>query len=59
MRKDEGVFACLLLIEALDEASLRAALHRAAEMAPDVLGDVGDPEIYLGIFALDKRIAWI
>ena len=58
MRKDEGVFAGLLLIEALDQASLRGAVRRAAEMAPDVLGDVGDPEIYLGIFALDKRIAW-
>ena len=59
MRKDEGVFAGLLLIEALDEPSLRAAVRRAAEMAPDVLGDVGDPEIYQGIFALDKRIAWV
>ncbi|MES2194844.1 MAG: hypothetical protein V4517_10530 [Pseudomonadota bacterium] len=59
MRKDEGVFAGLLLIEALDEPSLRAALRRAAEMVPDVLGDVGDPEIYQGIFALDKRIAWV
>ena len=58
MRKDEGVFAGLLLIEALDEPSLRAAVRRAAEMAPDVVGDVGDPEIYQGIFALDKRIAW-
>lgn len=57
MRKDEGVFAGLLLIEALDEASLRAAVRRAAAMAPEVLGDVGDPEIYQGIFALDKRIA--
>jgi hypothetical protein len=57
MRKDEGVFAGLLLIEALDQPSLRAALRRAAEMAPDVLGDVSDPEIYQGIFALDKRIA--
>ncbi len=57
MRKDEGVFAGLLLIEALDEASLRAALSKAAEMAPGVIGDVGDPEIYQGIFALDKRIA--
>ncbi len=59
MRKDEGVFAGLLLIEALDEPSLRAALRRAAEMAPDVFGDVGAPEIYQGIFALDKRIAWV
>jgi hypothetical protein len=34
-------------------------VRRAAELAPDVVGDVGDPEIYQGIFALDKRIAWI
>ena len=53
------LFAGLLLIEALDVPSLRAAVRRAAEMAPDVLGDVGDPEIYQGIFALDKRIAWV
>lgn len=59
MRKDEGVFAGLLLIEALDAPSLRAAVRRAAEMAPDVLGNVDDPEIYQGIFALDKRIAWV
>jgi hypothetical protein len=59
MRQHEGVFAGLLLIEALDEKSLRSAVRRAAEMAPDVLGDVGDPEIYQGIFALDARIAWV
>jgi len=59
MRKDEGVFAGLLLIEALDQPSLRSALRKAAEMAPEVLGDVGDPEIYQGIFSLDKRIARI
>lgn len=59
MRKDEGVFAGLLLIEALDQGSLRAALRRAAEMAPEVLGDVGEPEMYQGIFALDKRIAGV
>ena len=59
MRKDEGVFAGLLLIEALDEPSLRAAVRRAAEMAPDVVGKVDDVEIYQGIFALDKRIAWV
>jgi hypothetical protein len=59
MRQHEGVFAGLLLIEALDEKSLRSALRRAAETAPDVLGDVGDPEVYQGIFALDARIAGI
>jgi hypothetical protein len=58
MRQNEGVFAGLLLIEALDEESLRGALRSAAEMAPDVVGDPGDAEIYQGIFALDARIAW-
>jgi hypothetical protein len=57
MRRNEEVFAGLLLIEALDEKSLRNALRRAAEMAPGVIGDAGDPEIYQGIFALDARIA--
>ena len=32
-------------------------LDRAAEIAPDVFGSVGDPEIYQGMFALDARIA--
>lgn len=57
MRKDEGLFAGLLLIEALDQPSLRAAVKRVTELAPEVLGNVGDPEIYQGIFALDKRTA--
>jgi hypothetical protein len=57
MRRQESVFAGLVLIEALDEKSLRGALRMAAEIAPDVLGDVGDPEVYQGIFALDARIA--
>jgi hypothetical protein len=57
MRRHEGIFAGLLLIEALDDNSLRSALRKAADMAPDVLGDVGDPEIYQSIFALDARIA--
>jgi hypothetical protein len=59
MRRQEGIFAGLLLIEALDEKSLRSALRKAAEIAPDVLGDVSDPEIYQSIFALDARIAWV
>jgi hypothetical protein len=28
-------------------------------MAPGVIGEAGDPEIYQGIFALDARIAWV
>ena len=57
MRKDEGVFAGLVIIEALDEGSLRSALRKAAEAAPDLFGGPGEPEIYQGMFALDARIA--
>jgi hypothetical protein len=59
MRQQEGFFAGLLLIEALDEKSVRGAVRKAAELAPDVVGNAGDPEIYQGIFALDARIARI
>src|SRR3954451_15614180 len=34
MRRQEGVFAGLLIIEALDDPSLRGALRAAAEIAP-------------------------
>ena len=57
MRQNEGVFAGLLLIEALDEKSLRGALRSAGQMAPEIVGDAGNPEIYQGMFALDARIA--
>ena len=57
MRQNEGFFAGLLIIEALDEASLRSALRQLAETAPELSGGIGEPEIYQGIFALDARIA--
>jgi hypothetical protein len=57
MRKDEGIFAGLLIIEALDEAALRGALRQAIQIAPD-LGGIGEPEVYQGMFALDARIAY-
>ncbi len=57
MRKDEGFFAGLLLIEALDMASLQGALLQARAIAPDVLGRASEPEVYRGMFALDARIA--
>ena len=57
MRKDEGVFAGLVVIEALDEAALRGALRQAAQAAPGLFGGVSEPEIYRGMFALDARIA--
>ena len=56
MRKDEGIFAGLLIIEALDERALGGALRRATEMAPDI-GGAAEPEVYQGMFALDARIA--
>ena len=57
MRKDEGFFSGLLLIEALDRAALRTALEQARTIAPDVLGRASAPEIYQSMFALDARIA--
>ena len=56
MRTDEGIFAGLLIIEALDERALGGALRRATEMAPDI-GGAAEPEVYQGMFALDARIA--
>ena len=57
MRKDEGIFAGLVIIEALDEASLRGALRQATKVAPDLFGGLDQPEIYQTMFALDARIA--
>jgi len=56
MRKDEGVFAGIVIIEALDVAALRGALREAVQLAPDI-GGISEPEIYQGMFALDARIA--
>ena len=57
MRKDEGIFAGLVVIEALDEPSLRGALRQAVKTAPDLFGGLDEPEIYQSMFALDARIA--
>lgn len=57
MRKNEGFFAGLLLIEALDVASLQAALQQAHAIAPDVLARASEPGVYHSMFALDARIA--
>src|ERR1700694_544186 len=46
MRQNEGIFAGLLIIEALDETALRSALRQAADLAPDLFGGGGEPEIY-------------
>lgn len=57
MRKEEGFFSGLLLIEALDLTSLQGALQQARTISPDVLGRASEPEIYQSMFALDARIA--
>src|SRR5882724_13372660 len=57
MRKDEGLFAGIVIIEALDEASLRSALLQAEKAVPDQFGGISEAEVYQGMFALDVRIA--
>jgi hypothetical protein len=57
MRKNEGFFAGLLLLEAVDVASLQGAFQKAGTIAPDVLGRASEPEVYQCMFALDARIA--
>ena len=57
MRQHDVIFAGLMLIEALDQTSLRNAMRRVAEIAPNVLENLAEPEIYQGTFALDGRLA--
>jgi hypothetical protein len=57
MRKDEGLFAGIVIIESLDEALLRSALLQAKKAAPALFGGIGEAEVYQGMFALDARIA--
>jgi hypothetical protein len=57
MRSNDASFAGLLIIEALDEASLRNAWSRIGEVAPDIARSAGDPEIYQGVCALVARRA--
>jgi hypothetical protein len=56
MRQQEGFFAGLVVIEALDVPALRAALQAAAGSAPAGFSDPGDAEIYQCIFSLDARL---
>ena len=58
MRKDEGFFAGLLLIEALDLTSLQAALQQAARrLRLTSSAGASEPEVYQTMFTLDARIA--
>ncbi|TAI65537.1 hypothetical protein [Bradyrhizobium sp. Leo170] len=57
MRRDEGLFAGIVIVEALDEASLKSALLEAKKTAPDLFSGIGEAEVYQVMFALDARIA--
>lgn len=57
MRKKEGFFAGLLIIEALDATSAQGAWRKIREIAPELVDGIGEVELYQGIFALDARIA--
>jgi hypothetical protein len=57
MRSNDGSFAALVLIEGLDEAAVRAALHhlRAALPEADHAG-IDDLPLYRLAFSLPKRL---
>src|SRR4051794_14654281 len=59
LRQHEGFFAGLLILEALDQTSLRHALRKLGELAPAIVAGrgEGEAEIYESMFALDARSA--
>ena len=57
MRSNDGSFAALLLIEGLDEAAVRAALHHARKLLPaDAHGAIDALPLYQLAFSLPKRL---
>lgn len=57
MRRDDGSFAALLLIEGLDETAVRAALHRARRSLPvDDQTIVDVLPLYQYAFSLPKQL---
>jgi hypothetical protein len=57
MRSNDSSFAALLLIEGLDEAAVRAALHHARKALPAQDRAAIDPEpLYRLAFSLPKRL---
>ena len=57
MRKNDGSFAALLLIEGMDEAAVRDALHHLRKtLAPDDQGLVDDLPLYQLAFSLPKHL---
>jgi hypothetical protein len=57
MRSDDDSFAALLLIEGLDEAALRDALHHLRKMLPaEQQAGIEDLPLYRLAFSLPKRL---
>jgi hypothetical protein len=57
MRSNDGSFAALLLIEGLDEAAVRSALHRVrARLPADDHGAIDALPLYRFAFSLPKRL---
>ena len=57
MRSNDGSFAALLLIEGLDEAAVRDALHHLRKMlAADDQNAIDDPPLYALAFSLPKQL---
>jgi len=57
MRANDGSFATLLLIEGLDEAAVRDALHHARKTLPaQEHGAIDDLPLYRLAFSLPKRL---
>ena len=57
MRANDGAFAALLLIEGMDEAAVRDALHRLRKMLPaEDHGAIDELPLYSFAFNLPKRM---
>jgi len=57
MRANDGSFAALLLIEGLDEAAVRDALHHARKTLPaEDHGMIDDLPLYRLAFSLPKQL---
>ena len=55
LRRADGAFAGLLLIEGVDEAAIRSALRRLGTLAPEIDADLESP-LYALCFNLDRRL---
>ena len=56
MRKNDGSFAALLLIEGMDEAAVRNALHHLRKTLPDDDQAIDDLPLYQLAFNLPKQL---